>query len=126
MGTLFEPDYSDVLAVAIAKNGNITAISEHFKISKETFYQFIKRDPKGKEIIDKVRAVNTETQLDLAEHVILYNMMNFKTNPGLAQRAAEKVIDKKGHLRGWETKTQSDEMIEMIITDATSSNTTQV
>ena len=28
-------------------------------------------------------------------------MMNFKNNPGLAQRSAEKVIDKKGFMRGW-------------------------
>lgn len=97
----FNPEKSEMLAVAIKHNGNVQAIARHYNINQDTMYQYFKRDPEGKEIIDMVRGLNTETDLDLAEHVHRYNMANYKTNPGLAQRAAEKVIDKKGHLRGW-------------------------
>lgn len=98
---LWEPDASVMLAAAIKFHGNITQLAEHFKVNRDTVYQYLKRNPEGKEIIDKVRGYNTEVDLDLAEHVIRYNLANFKNNPGLAQRASEKVIDKKGYMRGW-------------------------
>jgi hypothetical protein len=97
----FKPDNDDILAIATKTNGNISQIADHFKVSRETVYQYLKRNPEGKAIIDRVRGLNTETELDLAEHVIRYNMANYKSNGGLAQRAAEKVIDKKGYIRGW-------------------------
>lgn len=97
----FDPEKSEMLAVAIKHNGNVQAIARHFNIGNDTIYQYFKRDPEGKKIIDDVRGLNTETDLDLAEHIFRYNMSNFKNNPGLAQRAAEKVIDGKGHLRNW-------------------------
>lgn len=97
----FNPDYADMMAAAIKFNGNITALAEHFKVSRETMHQYMKRNPKGKEIIDQVRCFNNETMLDCAEHVMRYNLMNYKSNAGLAQRASEKVIDRLGYLRGW-------------------------
>jgi hypothetical protein len=106
----FSPDYSDMTAAAIKFNGNITALAEHFKVSRETMHQYMKRDPKGKEIIDQVRCYNNETMLDCAEHVIRYNLMNYKNNAGLAQRASEKVIDRLGHLRGWSSDKNEDEI----------------
>ena len=102
---LFNPDKIDMMAISVKYNGNIAKISEHFNVSRETIYKYIKRDPEGKEIIESTRGINTETDLDAAEHVIRYNMMNYKNNPGLAQRAAEKVIDRKGHLRDWNNPT---------------------
>lgn len=98
---LFKPDYPDFLASAIKYNGNIAILSEHYNVSRETMHKFLKRDPQGKEIIEQVRGYNKETMLDMAEHVIRYNMSNYKANAGLAQRASEKVIDKLGYLRGW-------------------------
>lgn len=97
----FNPDKKDLLATSIKFNGNLTQIAAHYEVSRETVYQYTKRDPDGKEIIEFTRGYNTETELDLSEHVIRYNLLNYKNNPGLAQRAAEKVIDKKGYLRGW-------------------------
>jgi len=97
----FDPDKTDMLAVSIKYNGNISKIAEHYNVVRDTIYQYYRRDSVGKEIIDTVRGLNTETDLDQAEYVLRYNMANFKTNPGLAQRAAEKVIDRKGHLRDW-------------------------
>jgi len=108
---LFKPEYPDFLAAAIKYNGNIKILAEHFSVSRETMHQFLKRDPNGKEIIDQVRCYNKETMLDLAEHVIRFNVSNYQNDPHLAQRAAEKVIDKLGYLRGWlSDKTMEEEV----------------
>jgi len=108
----FSPDESDMLSAAIKYNGNITSLAEHFKVSRETMHQYMKRDPKGKEIIDQVRCYNRETTLDIAEHVIRYNLHNYKNNAHLAQRAAEKVIDRLGYLRGWLSEKMSEQTDE--------------
>ncbi len=97
----FDPEKTEMRLVAIKYNGNVQAIARHYNINQDTIYKYFKRDPEGKKIIDDVRGLNTVTELDLAEHVMRFNMTNYKLNPGLAQRAAEKVIDKKGHSRGW-------------------------
>lgn len=97
----FTPDISDMLDVSIQKNGNIVKIAKHFNVHRDTIYEYFKRDPDGKKIVEKVRGVNTETDLDIAEQVNRNNMLNFEKNPKLAQRAAETVIKGKGHLRGW-------------------------
>lgn len=97
----FDPDKSDIKEIAIKYNGNVNAIARHYNINHDTIYQYFKRDPQGKKIIDDVRKYNTDLDIDLAEYVNRFNMQNYKNNAGLAQRAAEKVIDKKGHLRGW-------------------------
>lgn len=103
----FDPDKQDVLAIAIKYNGNITAMAEHFKIARNTIYDYLKRDPQGKEIIEYVRGYNTDVDLDGAEWVYRYNLKNYKEEPAVAQRAAEKVLASKGHLRGWGPDTQA-------------------
>jgi aldehyde:ferredoxin oxidoreductase len=113
----FIPNKKDMLATAIKLNGNISALADHYKVCRNTIYEYLKRDPDGKEIIEKVRGVNEETILDAAEHVLRYNLMNYKLNPAIAQRAAEKVIDRKGHLRGWVSSP-----IESKIEEATEAN----
>lgn len=123
----FDPEKSEIRSIAIEKRGNVQAIARHYNINQDTIYEYFKRDPEGKKIIDDVRSLNTETELDLAEFVLSYNMSNYKTNAGLAQRAAEKVIDKKGHLRGWNEKSQlDDKQITIEILDAKSSNSPKV
>lgn len=97
----FDPDKADFHIVAIKYNGNVKAIAEHFNVSRETIFQYFHRDPEGKKIIDLVRKYNTESDLDLAEYAVRYNLMNLKSNSALAQRAAELVIEKKGKSRGW-------------------------
>lgn len=97
----FDPDKSDILIQSIKTNGNITALSSHYNVSRETIYEYFKRDPHGKSIVHTVRGYNTELDLDIAENVFRYNMNNIKSNAGLAQRAAEKVIEGKGYSRGW-------------------------
>jgi hypothetical protein len=98
---LFDPDISDMLNVAIEKHGNIAQIAKHYNVSRDTVYVYLQRVEKGKEIIDLVRRYNSDADLDSAEFIFRYNMLNYKNNPGLAQRAAEKVIDRKGWMRGW-------------------------
>lgn len=99
----FTPEIADgaFLAACVKYDGNVTAMSKHYNVSIDTMYEFFKRTPEAKKILDTVRGLNTEVILDLAEHVIKFNLMNFKNDRKLAQRAAEKVIDKKGHSRGW-------------------------
>ncbi len=82
----FLPDISDVRKIAIKFGGNIKEMAEHFNVARDTMYQYMYRNAEGKKVIDEV---------------MQYNLSNYKKNPGLAQRASEKVIDKKGHLRGW-------------------------
>jgi|ERR1051326_785865 transposase-like protein len=108
----FSPDKSDMMAAAIKYNGNISALAEHFNVSRDTMYQYMKRDPQGKEIIQQVRGYNNESMLDLAEHVLRYNLHNYKSNAGLAQRASEKVIDRLGYMRGWLSEKVADQKDE--------------
>lgn len=103
----FDPNKSVMLATAIKYNGNVVAIADAMNVGRTTIYEYFKRNPEGKEIIDLVRGLNDEVLLDAAEHVFRYNVLNYKSSPGLAQRAAEKVIDKKGYMRGWKTQDDS-------------------
>lgn len=97
----FDPDKADMQTIAIKYNGNVKAIAKEMNVSRETIYQYFKRDPKGKEIIDHVRGFNTFTDADLAEHVIRWNMSNFDSKPGIAQRSAEFFLVHKAKDRGW-------------------------
>lgn len=107
----FDPEKSEFKEIAIKYNGNIQALARHFNINQDTVYQYFNRDPIGKKIIDDVRKLNTETEIDSAEHVIRYHMSNYKTNGALSLRAAEKVIDKKGHARGWKDRLEEVEKV---------------
>ena len=103
----FNPDTSDMKDIAIKFNGNIAQIANHFNVSRETIYQYLKRNPDGKKLIESVRGINTETILDSAEFVYMYALNQYKSSLRDAIRAAEKVIDKKGHLRGWGNNDQN-------------------
>ena len=97
----FDPKKEDFSKIAIEKNGNIHAISRHYKICTVTVHRYLNRDKDAKKTLEEARNFNTEIDLDLAEFVIRHNMENYKSNPNLAQRSAEFVLNKKGHLRGW-------------------------
>lgn len=99
----FDPDSSDVNMeeIVIECYGNITEIAKRCNVHRDTIYEYLKRDPKGKLFLDKARGLNEQIDLDLAEKVTRNNMLNWATNPRLAQTAADRVIDKKGHLRGY-------------------------
>ncbi len=99
--TKFDPDKTEFRVIAIKYNGNINAIAQACNVSPETIYQYFKRDPEGKKIIDDVRGLNDDCILDSAEYVMRYNLVNYKNSPSLAQRAAEYVLHKKGHMRNW-------------------------
>ena len=107
----FDPDKSDMLEVSTKYHGNISQIAKHYNVARDTVYRYQYRDVIGKQIIDEVRGYNSEFDLDIAEHVNRYHMLNYKNNPGLAQRAAEKVLDKKGHSRGWRDKQEKQDDI---------------
>lgn len=92
---------TDFEEVVVKYHGNITLVAKHYNVFRSTVYDYFKRDPNAKKIVDKVRGFSDQYQIDWAEKVIMDNMLNWQNNPALAQRAAEKVIDKKGHLRGW-------------------------
>ena len=97
----FNPNTSDFLEKSIKNHGNISALAKEYNVDRTTIYEYFRRNPQAKEIREKSQNFNTEHDLDLAEQVLRFNMENHLINPGLAQKAAEKVIDKKGHLRGW-------------------------
>lgn len=97
----FNPDDEDFETAAMEWHGNITAMAEIFGVVKSTMYTYIQRHPEKMQIIERARMLSDELFLDQAEFVVRYNMNQYKENAGLAQKAAEKVIDKKGHRRGW-------------------------
>ena len=107
----FEPEKSEIFDVAMKYNGNIQAVARHFNIASSTMYEYFDRDPEGRKVVDKVRKMNTELELDSAEHVVRYHMSNYKTNGALSLRAAEKVIDKKGYSRGWRDRIEEVENV---------------
>lgn len=98
--------HSDIEEIAFRFDGNVSAIARHYGVKRNTVYEYFKRHPEGKLIIDRVREYTDDDFLDMAEFVYKYHLTNYKTNPGLALRAAEKVIDKKGHKRGWCSNTE--------------------
>jgi len=101
----FAPDVSDVKKFVYIYHGNIAAIAREMNVSRETMYQYLKKNPEAAELIQSVRGFNTETDLALAEYVIRHTLINHKDNPALAVRCAEKVVDKKGKSRGWSDDT---------------------
>lgn len=98
---VFSPDVSDIRTVAIAKHGNVAQMAKHFNVARDTMYQYLNRNEEGMKIIEEVRGYNTFSDLDMAEFVIRASMSQFETRPLIALRAAEKVLDKKGWMRGW-------------------------
>lgn len=104
-GVKFNPsDSSDVRSIAKRYNGNVQAIARYYNVHKETIYDYFKRHPEGMKIIQECREVNHDEFLDEAEFVYKYAIANYKNNLGFAMRAADKIIDKKGHSRGWTDK----------------------
>lgn len=97
----FSPDKSDIQDVAFKYNGNISQIAKHYNVSRETVYQYLNRDPQGKEIIQETRRFNDEMYADLAEYVRYAAMSNYKENPELAVRTANEFIKGKGKARGY-------------------------
>lgn len=100
-GIAFKPDISDVIAVIYELKGNMTQISKKFDVRKETMYNVLYANPEALKALEDVRTYKKHDFIDLAEHVTFYNMTRYEESPGLAQRAADKVLDKIGHLRGW-------------------------
>lgn len=111
----FECDINDMQLVAAKHNGNIKEIAKHFNVHRYTIYRYLDKNPEAKKVIAQVRHYNTDDDLDLAEQVIRLMMTKHDTAPGLALKAAEKVIDLKGHSRGWH-KTDKDTMGESVAT----------
>lgn len=100
-GKKFDPDLERLREIALKTHGNINGIAAEYGANRDTIYEFMKRSPEGKKIIDEAYVYNSNYDLDLAEYVVRYHMTNYKKNGALSMRAAEKVIDKKGELRGW-------------------------
>lgn len=88
--------------LAIKHHGNIAAIARALGKDTSTLYSWFKTNPDAKRLIDYVREYNDNYFLDLAEKVVNSNLQNWREKPALAQKAAELVINKKGHRRGWE------------------------
>lgn len=109
---LFNPDNVDMMQIAYKYHGNIAAIANHYKVSRDTVYEYFNRNHDGIEILKYIRKYNNEIHLDTAEYVLAYNMNNHKSNAALAQRAAEFVLDRKGHTRGYKQKPNEEEVNE--------------
>ncbi len=109
------PNHEEFRALAIKYHGNARAISDKLNIIPHTLYSYFKKDPKAKEILDEVRGYNTFTDLDLGEFVNRYNLLNYKENPSLAQRAAEFTLNQKGEDRGWGVKLSNIEETNSVL-----------
>lgn len=100
-GIIFNPDKLDIKNVIIENSGNITAISRHYGINRYTIYLYYERHPEVKEWIDEARKKSSDFFLDHAENVFMFNLKNYESEPSIAQRAAEKVLEWRGKSRGW-------------------------
>lgn len=116
-GIKFDPsDTSDIKDITTQFNGNVRAIAKHYGVKRQTIYDYFKRQPEGMKIIEECRQHNHEEFLDDAEFVYKYALANYKNNLALAMRAADKVIDKKGHTRNWkEDKDKSKDSNTIIL-----------
>lgn len=109
---LFNPDISDMRHNAIRLHGNVKKLAEHYNVSRDTMYEYFKRNPETRKLVDDLRNYNTESDLDAAEDVIRMALESFKTKPGIALRAAERVLDGKGHSRHWNVPYQMGNKID--------------
>lgn len=97
----FSPDIDDVYNIAMKYHGNIALIADHYQVSRQVIYDYFKREPLGQKVLAFVRDYDKEQFLNIAESITMQNMQNYKNNPHLATRSAEKIIDKLGYLHGW-------------------------
>jgi len=113
-GIPFEPpEMEKFKEIAVKLRGNVHAIARYLKITENTLYVYFRKNPEGKEIIDHVRKFNAESDLDLAEKVIQYNMKNIKENPSIAQKAAEfTILNRNGSERGWDKNKLNSDIIQ--------------
>lgn len=111
----FDPDKNDFVAIAQKFNGNLKQISKHFNISRNTIFEYLKRDKEANEIIENVRGHNTIDDVEQAEFVMRYALANYKNNMHYAMRAAEKILDKKGYIRGWGLEPEMTKQLLQVI-----------
>ena len=105
----FEPDEKEFLELCVDRNGCISALARHYSVTRSTIYQYLKKQPEGKKIIDYVRGIAAELYLDKSEYVTEYNMDQYKENPAIAQKAADRVAERFGHLRGYGAPQQNQD-----------------
>lgn len=105
----FDPSKSNMKEICCECFGNVSSIARKMNVNRCTIYEYLHRDPVGRQILEYSRNFSWETHLDCADSVTLRNMLNFDSNPSLAQTAANKVIDKIGHRRYWGGEKLSEE-----------------
>lgn len=103
-GRRFEPDSSDFKQVCIENNCNINSIAEYYGINRDTVYQLFYRQPEYRQLLEECRNASNLYFAQKAQKVFWSNMDLVDEFPAVAQRAAEKVLEKVGHLVGWEDK----------------------
>lgn len=101
IGKPFKPDKADIADTFSKLNGNITSIAKKYEVTRETIYEYLRKNPDIKIHLGKVREQNEQEDLDNAEKVMRYCMSLLKTSPKIALESAKYVLDKKGHLRNW-------------------------
>jgi hypothetical protein len=99
----FEPDIDDMTDIIYKTHGNVAMIAKHFKVARQTIYQFLKAHSEINEIIEAARLYCESEQLDDAEYVMTIGLKMYDTDYKKAFEAAKYVLDKKGHKRGWGT-----------------------
>ncbi len=104
---LFNPDLEKLEKSVFDHNGNMSAICRDFGIARPTLYNYLKKNDKAQKIMDSVLSYNDEVDLDIAEYVQRYQMLNYKENGRLALSAAKFVLEKKGKKRGWYNETSA-------------------
>jgi hypothetical protein len=105
-----------------AKNGNVTAVANHFSITRERVYHYLRKYPEISQALDEVRNLNEEHDLDVAEFVVR-NTLLMKDNPRLRFESAKYILDNKGKRRGW-GNTRSDLDIRGLMQDKISEQIT--
>lgn len=91
----FQPDMEDMKKVILKENGNIMAISEHYRVHRSTIYHFLEINPQLHELIEEARRKGPKEMLDIAMFVSTYNLLNYENNPALAQQVATKMIERE-------------------------------
>ena len=107
-GVKFKPKRSDISDVFSQKLGKVSAIAEHYNVTRETIYLYLKDNPDMQELLETIRSQNEEMDLDNAEAIVRATMV-VKENPKLRFEAAKYVLDNKGKRRNWgQTKNEAD------------------
>lgn len=92
---------ADIADIFFKYRCRISDISKACNISRETFYQQLKRDPEFKALFESVESQMDRQWVEDAEKTLWYVNTLADKRPSVALNAAQYILNRKGKIKGW-------------------------